>query len=493
MDFHSIFSNGPRRISGPARGLLLTLAIAWIFAPPVTSYAACDTWGGGNCIRVTPALSGSSRDSGRHDRSDYVRETRERPQNVVSSGCASSRPEDGYTWVDASDPDDLRTTRVADGTPSNTHANVVWRDGQLIPDEGFQWLNDNPRDFRVVRLPNGTPHARLPNVVWTGNGELRPAQGYRWIDTANFIVGPLPEGTPYELYPNVVWSGDGLHVQPAPGYRWASATPSPSSMGVVRDYVDSGNALIGGTGWIVGYYAPESASPELRRRAGEVLRRNLAGLGLSFDAAVDFQRYNFVLGIAASTEQFRDLASRVLREQILLGQRTLDLPNAYGALKGRRFGELSCHSNGAMICLIALENADVVADRVVLYGPQVTPQSMRMWQGLIAAGRIRSVHVYLNENDPITPGSLILGGIETDLDRLPLLADVSLTAQTLKRYAPNVAVSTFACSQAIWTLGCHSMSVYKHNRGCTRESSGQIVPGTALPGRPGLLEPPPPC
>lgn len=68
--------------------------------------------------------------------------------------------------------------------------------------------------------PDGTPVWGHPHVVWTGDGHLRPADGYCWKDlNVNQQVVPLPLGTPFSGHPNVVWDGNGL-LRPAYGYRW---------------------------------------------------------------------------------------------------------------------------------------------------------------------------------------------------------------------------------------------------------------------------------
>src|SRR5260370_25116956 len=78
----------------------------------------------------------------------------------------------------------------------------------------------------------------------------------------------------------------------------------------------------------------------------------------------------------------------------------------YAALTGRSFHELACHSNGAMICLAALRNADVKADNAVLYGPQITQKSLEQWDGLVRSGQVKSVTLVINSGDVVPPLSL---------------------------------------------------------------------------------------
>lgn len=212
--------------------------------------------------------------------------------------------------------------------------------------------------------------------------------------------------------------------------------------------------------------------------------------GIPYNEAVDFDRFNFVLGIASSTSAFTDLRKRVVFDNLSAGKATPKMQSAYNSLKGRSFDELDCHSNGAMICLAALENKDIVADRVVLYGPQITPDSLALWQGLIASKRVRSVQIYLNQNDPVPAVSMALSA-KTAL-KVGLL-DVNVMERFIKDSAPAIGVKVFACGSRVPTLDCHDLHAYKTSRGCNKTSSGKIVPGTALPGGSGLLEPPPPC
>lgn len=255
-------------------------------------------------------------------------------------------------------------------------------------------------------------------------------------------------------------------------------------------FVPSGNGLIGGTTWIAGYNVPAGSSPALRAKAKKMLREQAELAGIPYNEAVDFERYNFVLGIAKSTSAFTDLRKRVLFDNLSNGKETTQMQAAYNSLKGRSFDELDCHSNGAMICLAALENKDIIADRVVLYGPQITPESLALWQGLILSRRVRSVQIYINQNDPV-PAVAMLFSSKAALK--VGLFNVNNMDRVIREAAPGVGVKVFSCGGSTPTLDCHDLRMYKTNRGCNRTSSGQIVPGTALPGGRGVLEPPPPC
>jgi hypothetical protein len=77
--------------------------------------------------------------------------------------------------------------------------------------------------------------------------------------------------------------------------------------------------------------------------------------------------------------------------------------SGYATLTGRSFHELACHSNGAMVCLAALERKDVKADNVMLYGPQPTEKALEEWDGMIRSGQAISVTLVINSGESV-PG-----------------------------------------------------------------------------------------
>jgi hypothetical protein len=261
-----------------------------------------------------------------------------------------------------------------------------------------------------------------------------------------------------------------------------------------RSYRHVGNGLVGGTGWRTGYYVPIGASPEVRARALERLREQsrLAGrVGRdAYEESVDLDLYNFVIGIAASTSEWTDLNQRVRFDQLHNGQASRD-QEGYNALKYRRFDELGCHSNGAMICLAALWNHDVRADRVVLYGPQITPESLAMWNELLATHRISSLQIYLNENDPVPPLALLFNTAPTARvvwRARPIFFNVQALRQTVQELSPQAELHTFSCGDHP-TKDCHSMAVYSADRNCA-DAQRAPVPGTRTPNGQSVLSPP---
>jgi hypothetical protein len=259
-----------------------------------------------------------------------------------------------------------------------------------------------------------------------------------------------------------------------------------------RTYSPSGNGFIGGTTWITGFNV-QSADPRIVAKEHEMMEQQMKLAGLRYAAGVDFKRYNFVLGIAASTDALTDLASRVVFDEYTNGRFSAGEQAAYDSLKGRQFGELACHSNGAMVCLAALQNKDVVAGRVTLYGPQITLESLKMWDDLVRSGQVKSVQIYYNQSDPVAPVSLLIGkgsfaGVALSslaMFKAPTLAGV------ISQVSPRLTVKTFACGTGAPNLDCHAMDAYKARVSGATPRSSQTVPGTTLGGK-GYKEPPVP-
>lgn len=259
-----------------------------------------------------------------------------------------------------------------------------------------------------------------------------------------------------------------------------------------RTYTPSGNGFIGGTTWITGFNV-QKADPRIVAKEHQMMEQQMKLAGLRYADGIDFDRYNFVLGIAASTDALTDLADRVVFDEYSNGQFSAAEQNAYDSLKGRSFGELACHSNGAMICLAALQNKDVVADRVTLYGPQVTVESLKMWDELVRSGQVKSVQVYYNQSDPVAPVSLLIGNGslgEVALSSLAMFKAPTL-ADVINQVSPRLTVQTFACGTGAPNLDCHAMDAYKARVTAPAPRSNAIVPGTTLGGK-GYKEPPVP-
>lgn len=232
----------------------------------------------------------------------------------------------------------------------------------------------------------------------------------------------------------------------------------------------AGNGLIAGTSWIVGY-SVYNTDPKVVARARAMVKKQMELDGLPYNA-IDFDRYQFVLGIGVNTELTLGEGWRVIRDHLSNGQYSAAEQGLYNSLKGRVFGELACHSNGAMICLAAIENGDVRADNIVLYGPQVTVESLLKWNDLVKKGVVKSVQIYINQNDPVTPFAMLAETLFTDalsgsyIRSLVGLALFNRTVLTGAIYAiaPNIKVHTFDCASFLPDIDCHGLQQYKYNR-----------------------------
>jgi hypothetical protein len=227
--------------------------------------------------------------------------------------------------------------------------------------------------------------------------------------------------------------------------------------------------MVGGTGWIVGYNVPKP-TPELIAKSRAMLAEQERLAGNTYSDGIDFERYNFVIGIAAQTNALMDLMQRVgVGDEFTEGQHSIETMPGYASLSGRSFGELGCHSNGAMVCLAALRNKDVKADSVVLYGPQITEEGLKQWQSLVESGQVKSVTLVVNSGDPVPPVSLsfadyvkskLPGGSETYEGRALLLT--SQLADAVKETAPSLQVHVHDCAfQVTNWVHCHEMATYK--------------------------------
>jgi hypothetical protein len=278
----------------------------------------------------------------------------------------------------------------------------------------------------------------------------------------------------------------------APVPRAAPKTGAPPPE---RTYAYAGNGLVGGTGWRTGYYSPVGASTEVRERALRMWREQARLNGGPDDTTVDTNRYNFVIGVAASTSFIADLGLRVAFDQLSNGTWTRGGQEGYNALKGKRFDELGCHSNGAMICLAALVNRDILADRVVLYGPQITPESLRLWNGLVQDGKVKSVTIYVNENDPVAPTALLINRAppkDQALLAVPMFYRADALRRVIHTIAPRIVVRAYACGTRP-DPSCHNVERYTAARNCDRPPPASAVPGTTVNGRAASAPPSPTC
>ncbi|MGO9445629.1 MAG: hypothetical protein ACLPXB_12735 [Thiobacillaceae bacterium] len=234
-------------------------------------------------------------------------------------------------------------------------------------------------------------------------------------------------------------------------------------------YRPSGNGMVGGTGWIVGYNVPKP-TPELIAKSRAMLAEQERLAGHTYADAIDFDHYNFVIGIAADTDFGWDLVKRVVtHDEGTAGQYSIENQPGYAALAGRSFHDLACHSNGAMVCLAALAAKDVKADNVTLYGPQITQQALEQWDSLVRSGQVKSVTLVVNSGDPVPPLSLAfedyvssrLEGRQETYANKALLETKELSA-AVNETAPRLLVHVYNCSFSVSDpMHCHGMATYK--------------------------------
>jgi hypothetical protein len=190
-------------------------------------------------------------------------------------------------------------------------------------------------------------------------------------------------------------------------------------------------------------------------------RRRLSLVNIRPEEFVDPSDYDFILGVATTSKLIEDVP-RVFWDQLAGGRGTPAMQQEYELLRGRSFAALDCHSNGAMICLAALQNGDIKAGRVRLFGPQITLGRLRQWQTLLRSGEIQKLEIFLSDGDPVPVMSyavsvwpdfeeLLLGTLRNSVGReVPLASVIRIPCDTKGRFK--------------YSLSCHSMTHYQQYR-----------------------------
>ncbi len=324
-------------------------------------------------------------------------------------------------------------------------------DAAVLARQGF--------DSTQVHLSTSRDQAAAALAVFSGAPQTSTVGGLSPNAVVANLKTPSREGSPIAL--------------PTP-----HSVTTPAATSSDRQYVASGNGLVGGTGWIVGYNVP-NATPALIAKAKAMLaqQERLANLSRGdpetahpYSDAIDFQHYNFVIGIAADTDFGWDLVKRVIsHDEFTEGRYSIENMPGYASLRGRSFNDLACHSNGAMVCLAALEKKDVKAENVVLYGPQITQEALEQWDGLVRSGQVKSVTVVINSGDPVPPLSLGFEDYVHSQGQVlrqtyatkPLLMTGGLTS-AINQTAPRLLVHVYDCPLELTDpLHCHSMETYR--------------------------------
>lgn len=101
---------------------------------------------------------------------------------------------------------------------------VVGPDGNLNPEPGWGWVNDDPNDHSVQWHP-GIQHPEHPNVLSSQEpDQWHPGPGYDWANPmgVNDMSVAWVEGKTHPDHPNVVSAKEEGQWYPAPGYRWVN-------------------------------------------------------------------------------------------------------------------------------------------------------------------------------------------------------------------------------------------------------------------------------
>jgi tetratricopeptide (TPR) repeat protein len=261
----------------------------------------------------------------------------------------------------------------------------------------------------------------------------------------------------------------------------------------MKRYKPAGSLMMLGTGAQIGWNVkPDSPEAVRKQKAEEAINDQLALAGRQAPEGVDLGIFNMGLGIAATTSEFSDLFMRVLEDQWTYQPVPRSGTSGYNAIKGKRFDLLGCHSNGAMTCLLALHNDDIMARDVVLYGPQITEVTALLWQRLLRDGKIRSLRIVVNTGDPVPPLAMAVNTNSWEyFSRPSLLFNSGGLKSTLANWVPSAQIDARGCEFRISSpFACHYMKAYPQCRSA-------VLPKRIVPGPKGFLnhnytEPPPP-
>ena len=235
-----------------------------------------------------------------------------------------------------------------------------------------------------------------------------------------------------------------------------------------RQYTYSDNGLVEGTTRIIGYNVPNGFDERQRAEAGEKLDQLLKLAGKNPAEFSGLKDYDFIIGVGTAYS-LEDLVRRVWPgDQFNQGRTSVQQP-LYASLRGRQFDQLDCHSNGAMVCLAALDLNDVKATHVRLYGPQITPASVESWQRLIETGKIRSLQIVINRGDPVPRAAYATSFQAAPTTLGSVLLSDDLLATDVKKRAPGIQFKFADCPDRssgwkwYFDTKCHDIRLYQAN------------------------------
>jgi hypothetical protein len=242
--------------------------------------------------------------------------------------------------------------------------------------------------------------------------------------------------------------------------------------------------LIGGMLWEFGTYAmnvPQNLTGAEARHAREESERQffarLKRAGIEREDFIDPKQYDFIIGVAASSNWVKDLTMRVFWDNLAKGRATPVLQREYNLLRGRSFDVLDCHSNGAMLCLSAIANGDIEltgTGPVRLMGPQITFSALQEWERLSKKNNFK-LEIYYNNGDPVPRASYasleLLPSKHSVAERVMSAPSILKEAfsgtglqEMIAKNAPSAKIVTSACDRHgffRYSLACHSLQWYQ--------------------------------
>lgn len=301
------------------------------------------------------------------------------------------------------------------------------------------------------------PSIGLPGIL------PAPGRPIEESEREEVVIGAKPKH--YDLYPE-------------PPTCPKKMTRSDYCLTAEGQYKDSGHGLLGGMAWVdIAFDVPPGLSPdkerEMRAKQNKRLQDARENVALREDKLedpsekeklkeplVDTAEYNFVFGLAVSTDKLKDFLLRALRDNLSKGRATPKIQETYDLLRGRCFESLDCHSNGAMICLHALFNKDVKARDVRLFGPQITPGTLSDWKHLLRSKQIETLEIIIAEKDPVP--YLTRGASHFIPGKVPYDTAKGIVSKFLLGEVKGLKWTHVECDlEKWWTFSCHDMRHYQ--------------------------------
>lgn len=145
---------------------------------------------------------------------------RERPPAAADD--AGTEPQDEGREVEEDKPEMRLPAHVTFGP-----------NGELFPEPGYKWINDDPDDMQVEWCP-GCVHPQHPHVIASDEpDQWHAAPGYDWAEAKgvnDMRVVWVPGKRHSAEHEHVVAAEKEGEWQPAPGYKWVNEDPHDLSV-----------------------------------------------------------------------------------------------------------------------------------------------------------------------------------------------------------------------------------------------------------------------